>query len=43
MSDFAGYVERAKSSLAPLGSEAAGLELAALADSLARDSAQRTR
>jgi len=40
---IAGYVERAKSSLAPLGVGAAGLELAALADSLARDSAARTR
>ena len=39
----AGYVERAKSSLAPLGTAAARLELASLADSLARDSALRTR
>jgi octaprenyl-diphosphate synthase len=37
------YVERAKMSLAPLGSAPARLELAALADALARDSATRVR
>ena len=38
-----GYVERAKMSLAPLGSAPARAELGALADALARDSATRTR
>jgi octaprenyl-diphosphate synthase len=40
---IAGYVERAKMSLAPLGSAPARLELAELADALARDSATRVR
>jgi octaprenyl-diphosphate synthase len=40
---IAGYVERAKLSLAPLGSGAARTGLAALADALARDSLVRTR
>ncbi len=40
---IASYVERAKMSLAPLGSAPARLELAALADALARDSATRVR
>jgi octaprenyl-diphosphate synthase len=40
---IAGYVERAKAALAPLGSAPARLELAALADGLARDSVERTR
>ncbi len=38
-----GYVERAKMSLAPLGNEPARAELVALADGLARDSADRAR
>jgi octaprenyl-diphosphate synthase len=38
-----GYVERAKMSLAPLGTVAARAELVALADALARDSAARAR
>jgi geranylgeranyl pyrophosphate synthase len=38
-----GYVERAKMSLAPLGTAAARVELIALADALARDSAARAR
>ena len=38
-----GYVERAKMSLAPLGSAPARIELSALADGLARDSATRVR
>jgi hypothetical protein len=38
-----GYVERAKMSLAPLGTAAARVELVALADALARDSAARAR
>jgi geranylgeranyl pyrophosphate synthase len=40
---IAGYVERAKMSLAPLGAVPARAELAALADALARDSIARTR
>ncbi len=40
---IADYVERAKSALAPLGATPARLELAALADGLARDSVARTR
>ena len=40
---IAGYVERAKMSLAPLGIAPARAELTALADALARDSAARTR
>jgi octaprenyl-diphosphate synthase len=40
---IAGYVERAKMSLAPLGSVPARAELAALADGLSRDSIARTR
>ena len=40
---IAGYVERAKLSLAPLGAAPARGELAALADGLARDSLARTR
>ena len=40
---IAGYVERAKMSLAPLGLVAARAELAELADALARESAARTR
>jgi geranylgeranyl pyrophosphate synthase len=40
---IAGYVERAKQSLAPLGSAPARAELGALADALARDSSARTR
>jgi len=40
---IAGYVERAKSALAPLGSVAARAELVALADTLARESASRAR
>ena len=40
---IAGYVERAKLSLAPLGAASARGELAALADGLARDSLARTR
>lgn len=39
----AGYVERAKTALAPLGTAAARGELVALADALARDSAARVR
>jgi len=38
-----GYVERAKMSLAPLGTAPARAELVALADALARDSAARAR
>jgi geranylgeranyl pyrophosphate synthase len=38
-----GYVERAKMSLAPLGTAPARAELVALADALARDSASRVR
>jgi geranylgeranyl pyrophosphate synthase len=40
---IAGYVQRAKLSLAPLGAAPARGELAALADGLARDSLARTR
>jgi len=40
---IAGYVERAKLSLAPLGAAPARAELALLADSLTRDSLARTR
>jgi octaprenyl-diphosphate synthase len=40
---IAGYVERAKMSLAPLGNEAARGELNALADALAREGQARTR
>jgi geranylgeranyl pyrophosphate synthase len=40
---IAGYVERAKQSLAPLGNAPARAELAALAEALARDSSARTR
>jgi geranylgeranyl pyrophosphate synthase len=40
---IAGYVERAKMSLAPLGLVPARAELAALADGLARDSAAHAR
>jgi heptaprenyl diphosphate synthase len=40
---IAGYVERAKMSLAPLGTVPARAELVALADALARDSAARAR
>jgi geranylgeranyl pyrophosphate synthase len=40
---IAGYVERAKMSLAPLGSAPARAELSALADALTRDSAARAR
>jgi octaprenyl-diphosphate synthase len=40
---IAGYVERAKASLAPLGTASARAELVALADALARDSAARAR
>ncbi|GAC1568355.1 MAG: polyprenyl synthetase family protein [Vulcanimicrobiaceae bacterium] len=40
---IAGYVERAKMSLAPLGTVGARAELVALADGLARESAVRTR
>jgi geranylgeranyl pyrophosphate synthase len=40
---IAGYVERAKMSLAPLGTAAARAELVTLADALARDSASRAR
>jgi len=40
---IAGYVERAKMSLAPLGLVPARAELTALADGLARDSAARAR
>ncbi|MBD5657500.1 MAG: polyprenyl synthetase family protein [Candidatus Eremiobacteraeota bacterium] len=40
---IAGYVERAKISLAPLGIAPARAELTALADALARDSAARAR
>ena len=40
---IAGYVERAKMSLAPLGTVAARAELIGIADALARDSAARTR
>jgi octaprenyl-diphosphate synthase len=40
---IAGYVERAKSSLAPLGDVPARAELAALADALAREGIARTR
>jgi octaprenyl-diphosphate synthase len=40
---IAGYVERAKMSLAPLGNAPARAELTALADALTRDSAARAR
>jgi geranylgeranyl pyrophosphate synthase len=40
---IAGYVERAKMSLAPLGTAPARAELIGIADALARDSAARTR
>ncbi|MBD5635109.1 MAG: polyprenyl synthetase family protein [Candidatus Eremiobacteraeota bacterium] len=40
---IAGYVERAKMSLAPLGTAPARAELVALADALTRDSAARAR
>jgi geranylgeranyl pyrophosphate synthase len=40
---IAGYVERAKMSLAPLGTAPARAELMGIADALARDSATRTR
>jgi geranylgeranyl pyrophosphate synthase len=40
---IAGYVERAKMSLAPLGTVPARAELIGIADALARDSAARTR
>jgi geranylgeranyl pyrophosphate synthase len=40
---IAGYVERAKMSLAPLGAGSARAELRELADALARDSAARAR
>jgi len=40
---IAGYVERAKMSLAPLGSSATRAELVTLADSLAREGVARTR
>ncbi len=40
---IAGYVERAKISLAPLGTAPARAELIGIADALARDSAARTR
>ncbi len=40
---IAGYVERAKMSLAPLGTAPARAELIALADALTRDSAARAR
>ena len=40
---IAGYVERAKASLAPLGTAPARAELVALADALERDSAARAR
>jgi len=40
---ISGYVERAKMSLAPLGTAPARAELVALADALARDSAARAR
>jgi geranylgeranyl pyrophosphate synthase len=40
---IAGYVERAKMSLAPLGTASARAELIGIADALARDSAARAR
>jgi geranylgeranyl pyrophosphate synthase len=38
---IAGYVERAKMSLAPLGTAPARAELAAIADALGRDGARK--